>query len=113
VRFAERANGKRPAQDFLQELKKKDRNSYLSMLRVLENFQNSGPEAVTGLYKMLKGHGGLFEFMIKRYRILAFRDGDAVFLTNGFKKTTYETPPGEIERAHKIRSEHLSRGGKK
>jgi hypothetical protein len=113
LRFAKRANGRYPANEFLEELKNKNRKSYMSMTRVLENFQESGPEGVTGLYKMLKGQDGLFEFVIFKYRILAFRDGDEVFLTHGFKKDTDETPADEIERAHTIRDEHKAGRGKK
>ena len=108
LRFARRANGHYPANEFLEALKTKDRDSLDKFNRIFEKFSHAGPESVEGLYKRLQGRGsGLVEFSIWNYRILAFRNGNEVVLTNGFKKDQNETPPAELDKGQEIKKEHL------
>jgi len=106
VRFAKRTTGRYPAHEFLEWLEKKDRDSHDKFMRAFQKFNEHGPEGVTGLYKALQGQSGIVQFTIWKYRVLGFRVGDEVFLTNGFKKDQDETPPEEINRARTIRAEH-------
>jgi len=111
LRFARRTSGRYPAHDFLEWLKTKDRDSHDKFGRAFEKFAEHGPDGVSGLYKALQGQGGIVQFTIWKYRILGFREGDEVFLTNGFKKDQDETPPTEIQRAKDIRAEHKQTAG--
>lgn len=106
LRFAKRTSGRYPANDFLEWLRTKDRDSSDKFVRAFRIFAEHGPDGVTGLYKALQGQGGVVQFTIWKYRILGFREGDEVFLTNGFKKDQDETQPEEIQRAKEIRAEH-------
>ena len=107
VRYARRSSGRYPAKDFLDDLETKDGNSWDKFMRAFELFRDKGPQAVAGLYKALQTQSGVVQFTIWKYRILGFRVGDDVFLTNGFKKDQNETPPGQLKRAHAIKNEHL------
>jgi Phage derived protein Gp49-like (DUF891) len=116
VRCAKRTSGRYPAHDFLEKLKTKDRDSWDKFQRTFEKFQEYGPDGVVGIYKALQGQGGIVQFTIWKQRILGFRVGDEVFLTNGFKKDQEETSPQEIQRAKEVRAEHQQKsadGGKK
>lgn len=107
LRFAKRTSGRYPANDFLEDLKLRNRNAYDSLLRAFEKFEEHGPDGVTGVYKALQTQGGIVQFTIWKYRVLGFRVGNEVFLTNGFKKDQDDTPPEELQRAHDIKAEHL------
>lgn len=108
LRYARRANDRFPAHEFLEDLAKRDRDSFDKFHRIFEKLQAAGPESIEGLYKRLQGRGsGLVEFTIWNYRILAFRHGTEFFLTNGFKKDQNETPSAELDRGQEIRQEHL------
>lgn len=76
-------------------------------MRAFEKFQESGPDGTVGIYKALQGRGGgLVQFTIWKHRVLGFRIGNEVFLTNGFKKDQDDTPQEELDRAFAIRREH-------
>ena len=115
LRFAKRATGRYPANEFLDWLQKKDRDSHDKFMRAFQRFEEHGPDGVTGLFKALQGQAGIVQFTIWKYRVLGFRVGDEVFLTNGFKKDQDETPQEEINRAHATKAEHQqqSAGGGK
>ncbi|HYN08048.1 MAG TPA: type II toxin-antitoxin system RelE/ParE family toxin [Vicinamibacterales bacterium] len=107
VRYAKRASDRYPAKEFLDWLEKKDGNSFDKFMRAFEKFQDHGPEGTVGIYKALQGKGaGLVQFTIWKYRVLGFRKGNEVFLTNGFKKDQDDTPQVELDRAFKVKSEH-------
>lgn len=106
MRYAKQASGRYPAKDFLDDLEKRDSGSFDKFMRVFEKFQEHGPEGTVGLYKALQTQSGIIQFTIWKYRILGFRDGESVFLTNGFKKDQFETPAEELERARRIKKEH-------
>lgn len=109
IRFAQRASGRWPANEFLEELQTRDRNSYDKFIRAFEKFQEHGPDGVSGLYKSLQTQSGIVQFTIWKYRVLGYRSGNEVFLTNGFKKDQDETPDEELTRAREIKVEHLRR----
>ena len=116
LRFAKRTSGRYPAKEFLDWLETKDRNSFDKFGREFERFQELGPEGLGKLYKALHAQSGIVEFTIWKYRILGFRVGNEVFLTNGFKKDQEDTSPEELQRAQDIRAEHQQQsagGGKK
>ena len=116
VHFAKRTSGRYLAKEFLDDLETKARDSWDTFMREFERFTEHGPDGLgSKQYKALQGQGGIVEFTIWKYRILGFRVGNEVFLTNGFKKDQEETPPNELQRAKDIRTEHQQRfaGGRK
>jgi phage-related protein len=63
-------------------------------------------------FQHLTGTDGLYEVRVEYqgniYRIFAcFDDGKLVVLFNGFQKKSQKTPPGEIEKALKIKTEYF------
>ena len=107
LRPAKRTSGRYPAKEFLDWLETKDRDSFDKFMRLFEKFENNGPEALgNSCYKALQGQEGTVQFTIWKYRILGFRVGNEVFLTNGFKKDQDDTPPNELQRSHDIKAEH-------
>jgi hypothetical protein len=107
LRPAKRTSGRYLAKEFLDWLEIKDRDSFDKFMRLFEKFEKDGPDALgVRAYKALQGQGGIVQFTIWKYRILGFRVGNEVFLTNGFKKDQDETPPEELQRAHNIKAEH-------
>jgi hypothetical protein len=117
LHFAKRTSGRYPAKEFLDQLERKNRDAYDSFRREFERFTELGPDGLgRKQYKALQGQGGIVEFTIWKQRILGFRVGNEVFLTNGFKKDQDETPPIELQRSKEIRAEHQQQsadGGKK
>ena len=60
-------------------------------------------EGTEGLYEIRVEHGGNI------YRIFCcFDEGKLVILFNGFQKKSQKTPPGEIEKALKIKNEYFT-----
>lgn len=52
---------------------------------------------------------GIFCFKIRQRRLACFFDGKDIAITHGFVKKGDKVPPGETDRAKRIRNEHLSR----
>jgi len=107
VAYARRANGKRPAKDYVENLGRKDQaklaKSFIKITRVmrvsnLERFRKLG--GASGRIYEFKVHPGV--------RVLCFQQGKTWYLTHGFNKQTGKTPPKEIHRAEAIMGEHLS-----
>jgi len=63
-------------------------------------------------FKHLEGTDGLYEIRVDYggniYRIFScFDEGKLVVLFNGFQKKSQKTPPGEIEKALRIKAEYF------
>jgi phage-related protein len=68
--------------------------------------------------KHIEGTDGLYEIRIEFegniYRIFScFDQGRVVILFNGFQKKSQKTPPGEIEKALRIKAEYFIEKAKK
>jgi len=57
--------------------------------------------------KFRKVEGHIYEFKKYQHRIGCFRERQTWFLTHGFVKKSDRWLPQEIERANRIRTEHL------
>jgi phage-related protein len=62
-------------------------------------------------FKHIEGCNRIYEIRVQSgsniFRIFCFFDNnDLVVIGNGFQKKTQKTPPGEIERAEKIKKEY-------
>lgn len=117
IQFAVDARGACPARDFLEALRLEPQRiqEHAGLLRIIERFACFGTISNPEHFKMLQGvRPALMEFKRGQIRILAFFGaGDSspgkgrVVLTHGFIKKSDKTPPTEIERAERIRREHL------
>ena len=109
--FYVKEDGTEPAWDFIQSLNKGMR---AKIYRLIEMLEELGP-ALRRPYSAPLGDG-IFELRaqfgsdISRVLYFFIVNGRAV-LTHGFIKKTQKTPPDEIERAKRYRSEHLKRSG--
>lgn len=112
IEFYETANGKCPILEFLNSLRKTSVKLEAKAARSIQLLEEFG----TGLREPnSKPLGdGIFELRVSaqkneaRILYFFFHEGKVV-LTHGFVKKTQKTPPGEIERAKRIRLDYLSR----
>lgn len=109
VIFYEREDGTEPVKDFILNLDKKMRAKVLKELKMLSL---NGPELREPYSKLLDD--GIFELRAKSgsdiTRVLYFFFiGRKIILTNGFVKKTLKTPPEELDRAKRFRSDYLKR----
>ena len=113
VKFYDKADGTKPAKDFIQGLAPKMR---AKVLRVVDFLEANGSELREPYSKHLDS--GIFELRAQIgsdiSRVLYFFIvGRKAVLTHGFIKKTQKTPPSEIEKAKDYRAEYLSRGENK
>lgn len=109
IAFYVKADGSRPAEEFLREL---DKSMRAKMLRTIQMLKALGYELREPYSKPLGD--GIFELRAQVgnniSRVLYFFIvGQRVILTNGFIKKTKKTPEREIELAKKYRSDYLNR----
>ena len=111
VNFYDKADGTKPARDFILGLAPKMR---AKMLRVVDFLEANGSELREPYSKPLDD--GIFELRAQvgsdTSRVLYFFVvGKKAVLTHGFIKKTPKTPPAkiEIEKAKGYRAEYLSR----
>ena len=109
VVFYKDDDGKEPVREFLDSLQPKMR---AKMLRVIKLLADNGSKLREPFSKNLRD--GIFELRAKEgsdiTRVLYFFVvGDKAVLTHGFVKKTERTPPAEIERAKKYRSDYNSK----
>jgi phage-related protein len=76
-------------------------------LKLIENLERI-PEIY---FKHIENCNGIYEIRVQSgnniFRIFCFfDDNNLVVIENGFQKKTQKTPPGEIERAEKIKKEY-------
>lgn len=109
MEYYELEDGTRPAEEFiLAQDKKMQAKIFLS----LELLEGKGPELREPYSKPLGN--GIFEVRAKQgsdiSRVLYFFVvGRKIILTNGFVKKTMRTPPREIERAKRYRTDYQRR----
>jgi len=109
VKFYDKADGTKPAKEFIVELPPKMR---AKMLRTVDMLEVNGSELREPYSKHLDD--GIFELRAQIgsdiSRVLYFFViGRKAILTHGFVKKTQKTPPSEIERAKIYRADYLSR----
>lgn len=97
------SNGKKPANDFLDDLDDKIKMKFFA---VLQQLVETGKLWNKEKFKKLSGGSGLWELRVGDYRLLCFKLGRAWVLTNGFKKSTNKTRPQLIEFGERVMGEH-------
>ena len=106
VEYYEKADGSRPAEDFILS---QDAKMQAKIFATLELLEIKGPGLREPFSKPLGD--GIFEVRAKQgsdiSRVLYFFVvGHKVILTNGFIKKTRKTPPREIDRAKRYRTDY-------
>lgn len=111
VAYARDSQGRMPAKDFLDQTGGRDAPSRVEKAGMLRLFQLMAANGkITNTEQFRKERGEIFGFKKYQARIAAFQVGRVWFLTHGFKKQKDKWPPAELDRADRIRSEHLNRG---
>jgi hypothetical protein len=107
IDYAVDASGKRQAQEFLEsdEVPPKDKARIFHILRTLSEV---GPHGLRG--EGFRPERGQIS-AIKSYqtRVAGFWHEKCFYLTNGFIKKKDHWPSGQLDRADRIREEHLAR----
>jgi phage-related protein len=109
VTFYRTADGKCPAQEFLDSLPAKAARKIVWVLRLLEDMDR----VPASYFKKLGGTEDIWECRIQfgsnAYRILCFFLNNSVVLTHGFVKRSQKTPARELERAEVYRRDFFKR----
>lgn len=104
VAYACRANGGRPAKDFIEDLEKSDQAKLAKSFHCIAHVGR-----INNIERFRKLRGKIYEFKVHpKIRILCFQLGKTWLLTHGFNKETGDTPTRQIKRAEQIRKEHIS-----
>jgi phage-related protein len=104
VAYACRANGGRPAKDFIEDLGKSDQAKLAKSFHCIAHVGR-----INNIERFRKLRGKIYEFKVHpKIRILCFQLGKTWLLTHGFNKETGDTPTRQIKRAEQIRKEHIS-----
>lgn len=104
VAYACRANGNRPAKDFIESLERLDHAKLAKSFLKIAHVGN-----IHNIQRFRKLRGKIYEFKVyPKVRILCFQLGKTWFLTHGFYKETGDTPTRQIDKAEDIMKEHVS-----
>jgi phage-related protein len=104
VAYARRANGNRPAKDYIENLGPSDQ---AKLAKSFKTIADVGTFFNKERFRKLRGR--IYEFKVHpKIRVLCFQKGQTWFLTHGFDKERGDTPPHQIRRAENIMNEHLS-----
>lgn len=102
VVFAVRANGSRPAEEFLRSLEKPFQMQLLAQIqRLCDSGRLRSPDQIRKL------HDNIWEIKRGPVRLLMFQKGNVWFATHGFRKQTQKCPKRQMDLARTIRDEHL------
>ena len=103
VEYAIKLNGKMPAKDFIESLRRDETSKLLNPLgKMAEKGNIWNPQQ----FRIIKGmREKIYEFKSGQVRLLCFRKGNSWILTNGFRKG--EPARKEFQKAIKIMEEHL------
>lgn len=95
-----------PAEEYINQLQEPDRKKLLALLKfTADNGPPKNPE------KFHKVEGALFEFKSFQDRLLCFfQPYRVIIVTHGFRKKKDRIPPGDIDRAERLRREFLAGG---
>jgi len=106
IQYAMCANGSMPAKEFVESLSQGEQTKLAVLFK---RMADTGEIRNREQYK--KVEGDIWEFKRHQVRVMCFQVRKRVILTHGFRKKANRTPRSEIERAKRIRAEHLRREG--
>ena len=96
-----------PLYAFLRELKRNNSALLAKVAALLDRTAEAGPPRNTEKCRYFRDKD-VFELKADAVRIMAFWDeGCVIVCSHGFTKKTQKTPPGELERATRSRSEYF------
>lgn len=101
-------DGVTPVHDFLEALGEPDLSDFLSRFDKLDESGElrAKPWRQRGQwFKSLRHVSNVWQVSATSHRVLGFRSGDILILTNGFYKTGGETPPKQIKACESIRKQ--------
>jgi len=111
VRFLRTKAGKCPVEEFLDGLAAKDAQKVLWVFRLIERLER----VPTWYLKKLVGTEEIWEVRAQgtgqTFRILGFRYGERLWLTNGYSKKSRRTDAREVQRAERMRRDFITRQG--
>ncbi len=112
--FYEKLNGRKPVEDFLNELHKKNEFLRASILRDIQYLKQCAHELHMPEVRYMKN--GLYELRSNAGTDIArvfyfFFDESKIVLTNGFIKKTKKTPLGELKKARRYKKEYEEKHG--
>ena len=102
LEFYETPNRITSLEEFLNELKMKDKSLFAKVLRYIELLESKGNLLRESYTKPIED--GIFELRIKQHNNIMrvfffFVVGKKIILTHGFIKTTEKTPKSDIDKA--------------
>lgn len=109
IEFLRTEGGGCPVENFLDELDPRDAQKVLWVFRLIEHLERTPKtylEKLTGTEEIWAVR---IQGTRQTYRILGFRHGDALWLTNGYSKKSRRTDAREIARAERLRRDFLRR----
>lgn len=106
VNYAICSNGKSPAKEFVESREESDKRKIAALFQFMAN---SPSGKISNDEKFSHEDGAIWSFKAFQIRLPCFQDGKSWIVTHGFIKKKDKWPPGELERAKRIRNEHLER----
>jgi hypothetical protein len=104
IAYAVCSDGSMPAKEFVEGLDDSDQRKLDTLFRRLAD---TGKIFNREQFKLVEGE--IFEFKRHQVRVGCFQIETRWLLTHGFVKKRDKWPKAELERANRIRSEHLKR----
>ncbi len=104
VEYAVCSDGSMPAKEFVEGLDESDQRKLVTLFRRLAD---TGKIFNREQFKLVDGN--IFEFKRFQVRVGCFQVGSRWLLTHGFIKKQDRWPEAELERANRIRNEHVER----
>lgn len=110
VAFAKDLNGDMPAKEFLERTHGADAPTKVERAGLWHLFRLMAEQGkIANTEQFRKERDEIYGFKKYQARIAAFQDGDIWFLTHGFKKKKAKWVAADLDRADRIRSEHIKR----
>jgi hypothetical protein len=112
IAYATDRQGRMPAKDFMNEDPGADGPSNVEKAGLLHRFTLMANQGVIhNKEHFRKERGEIYSFKKGDIRLPAFRIGNVWYLTHGFNKKKGKWTKAELDRADRIREEHIARQG--
>jgi len=100
-----------PVHDFLADLREPDLSDFFARFDKLEEgmLREQVWRQVGSWFKPLRHVNNVWQVASTSHRLLGFRSGEVLILTNGFYKTGGETPPKQIKKSEKVQAQFTAR----
>lgn len=99
-------DGDEPAHDFLAGLGEPDLGQFLAAFDKLDDsghLQTNPWKQLGNWFKPLRHVNNVWQVSANTHRLIGFRHGELLILTNGFYKAGGETPPKQIAKCESLR----------